>query len=102
MHDDDFMQLRNALLTAVLDGNGTTTTAQRQAAFSNSGLAEPLKTLIAKVVDNSRAIDNGDIYAAKQAGLSEDQIFELVVCGAVGEANRQHDAALHALDRIAG
>ena len=101
MPDDDFMQLRNALLAAVLEGNRTTTPAQRQAAFSNRGLAEPLKTLIAKVVNNSRAIDNRDTYDAKQSGLSEDQIFELVVCGAIGEASRQYDSAMTVLESIA-
>lgn len=101
MRDDDFMQLRNALLAAVLEGNGTTTPAQRRAAFSNSGLTDPLNTLIAKVVNNSRAVDNSNVYAAKQSGLSENQIFELVVCGAVGEANREFDAALRVLESIA-
>lgn len=100
MRDDDFMQLRNALLAAVLEGNGTTTPAQRQAAFSNSGLTEPLKTLVAKVVNNSRVVDNGDVYAAKQSGLSEDQIFEVVVCGAIGEATREYDAASRVLGSI--
>ena len=100
MATGDFMQLRNALRTAVLEGKGTSTPAQRQAAFSNSGLTEPSKTLIAKVVNNSGAIDNGDVTAAKRSGLSEDQIFELIVCGAVGEAIREYDAALRVLDSI--
>jgi hypothetical protein len=30
--------------------------------------------------------------------LSEDQIFEIVVCAAVGQAARQHDTALAALE----
>jgi len=31
------------------------------------------------------------------AGFSEDQIFEVVVCAAIGQATRQRDAALAAL-----
>jgi len=33
----------------------------------------------------------------RKANLGEDEIFEMVVCAAVGEANRQHEAALAAL-----
>ena len=38
-----------------------------------------------------------DVAAAKAAGLREDQIFELVVCAAIGQATRQYDTALAAL-----
>jgi hypothetical protein len=38
-----------------------------------------------------------DIAAARASGLSEDQIFETVVCAAVGQATRQYDTALAAL-----
>jgi hypothetical protein len=34
----------------------------------------------------------------KASGLSEDQIFEIVVCAAIGQAVRQHDTALAALE----
>ena len=33
----------------------------------------------------------------KESGLTEDQIFELVVCAAVGQATRQYESALEAL-----
>ena len=39
-----------------------------------------------------------DIKAAIQLGLTEDRIFELIVCAVVGEADRQHTAALEVLD----
>ena len=40
-----------------------------------------------------------DIGFAIQSGLTEDRIFELMsVCAAVGEADRQHTAALAVLD----
>lgn len=96
--NSNFNLLRNTLLGSVLEGKATTTHAQRQAAFSNSGLSEPLKTLIEKVVNDSHAIENADIQAAKRSGLSEDQIFELVVCAAVGEATRQYEATLRLCD----
>ena len=39
-----------------------------------------------------------DVAATKTAGVSEDEIFELVVCAALGQATRQLNAALAALD----
>jgi alkylhydroperoxidase/carboxymuconolactone decarboxylase family protein YurZ len=33
----------------------------------------------------------------KESGLSEDEVFELVVCAAVGQAARQYESALAAL-----
>jgi hypothetical protein len=35
----------------------------------------------------------------KASGLSEDQVFELVVCAAVGQSARQYETALEALDQ---
>ena len=38
----------------------------------------------------------------KAAGVSEDEIFELVVCAALGQSTRQLSAALSALDTVTG
>ena len=43
-------------------------------------------------------VTDADIAAARAAGLSEDQVFEFVVSGAIGQAARQYDGALAALD----
>ena len=43
-------------------------------------------------------ISDADVAATKAAGVSEDEIFELTVCAALGQATRQLDAALAALD----
>ena len=42
-------------------------------------------------------VTDDDIAAARASGLSEDQVFEIVVCAAVGQATRQYDAAMAAL-----
>src|SRR6516165_3677963 len=84
-------QARKALVTRILEGDGKASRAQRRAAFNNVGLAKPLNTLIDKVT-------NEDIAAARASGLSEDQIFEMVVCAAIGQASRQYDKALGALE----
>jgi alkylhydroperoxidase family enzyme len=67
-----------------------------------AGLAEPLSTLIDKVAKHAHKVTDQDIAAAKASGLSEDQIFEIVVCAAVGQSTRQYDAALAALDAATG
>jgi alkylhydroperoxidase/carboxymuconolactone decarboxylase family protein YurZ len=56
-----------------------------------------VSTLIDKVAKWSYKVTDDDIAAAKAAGVSEDQIFELVVCAAIGQATRQYDTALAAL-----
>ena len=91
----------NALVARILAGKGRAAPAQRKAAFDNAGLAEPLKTLIDKVARSARTVTDQDVAAARASGVSEDQIFELIVCGAVGQAVRQQEAARAALEAAA-
>jgi alkylhydroperoxidase family enzyme len=86
-----------AVVTRVLEGDGRASPAERRAAFDNATLTEPLHGLITKVAQHPTQITDDDIAAVKAAGLSEDQIFELVVCAAVGQATRQYQNALAAL-----
>lgn len=71
--------------------------SQRRLAFDNAFTDEPLHTLISKVAGQPTRITDGDIAAAKASGITEDEIFELVVCAAIGQATRQYEAALSAL-----
>jgi hypothetical protein len=91
-----------ALVRRVLEGDGTAPAAQRRAAFENSGLAEPLRTLIGKVALQPTRVTDEDVAAVRASGLSEDQVFELVVCAAAGQATRQYETALEALVAAAG
>ena len=86
-----------ALVTRVLEGDGRASRAERRAAFDDSTLIEPLGGLISKVAKHPTQITDDDIAAVKASGLSEDQIFEVVVCAAVGQATRQYLNALEAL-----
>jgi hypothetical protein len=86
-----------AVATRVLEGDGRASRAQRRAAFENVGLAEPLRTLIEKVARQPTRVTDEDIVAALSSGVSEDQLFELVVCAAIGQATRQYETALEAL-----
>jgi hypothetical protein len=89
---------RKALLTRVLDGDGKASRALRRAAFDNTGLAKPVERLIDNVAKNAYRITDQDVDTAKASGLSEDEIFEIVVCAALGQASRQYEAALGALE----
>ena len=90
-------QARKALVTRILEGDGRASRDQRRAAFDNAGLAKPLNTLVDKVTKHAYRVTDEDIAAARASGLSEDQIFEIVVCAAIGQAGRQYERALEAL-----
>jgi hypothetical protein len=98
----DIGQARKALARRILEGAGTASPSDRLAVFNNSGLAEPVGTLVDKVARHAYRVTDGDIAAVKESGLSEDQVFEIVVCAAVGQATRQYDTALAALDAATG
>jgi len=91
--------MHKILVTHLLEGDGAASQAQRRAAFDNAGLDGPVSTLIDKVAVQAYKVTDEDIAAVKTAGLSEDQIYELVVCAAVGQATRQYGAALTALSK---
>jgi hypothetical protein len=93
----DITQLHRALIARVLDGDGKAPTELRRAAFDNAGLGEPTRTLIDKVAHHAYRVTDEDVAAVRTAGLTEDQIFEIVVCAAIGQASRQYENALAAL-----
>jgi hypothetical protein len=92
------MAARRALIERIVEGAGTASRSRRRAAFENSGVEAPLATLVTKVASHPHEITDEDILGALASGSSEDEIFEVVICGAVGAAVRQHDSALRALE----
>jgi hypothetical protein len=98
----DIRQTRKALASRILEGNGKASPAERRAAFNNSGLAESLGTLVDKVARHAYRVTDEDIAAVRESGLSEDQVFEIVVCAAIGQATRQYDTALAVLEAVTG
>jgi alkylhydroperoxidase family enzyme len=93
----EITQLHRDLVTRVLEGDGKATAELRRAAFENAGLNEPIRTLIEKVANHAYRVADEDVAAVRAAGLSEDQIFEIVICAAVGQASRQYTSALASL-----
>lgn len=98
----NIMEARKALIARILEGPGYASHDQRRAAFDNARSGEPLRSLVTKVAKRARDVSDEDIAAVRTAGFSEDQIFELIVCSAVGQATRQHDNALAALNDATG
>jgi hypothetical protein len=100
--DDQKQAAHRALVDRILNGAGQAAAEQRAQAFANDGLSPPLDALIGKVVSRPAEVTEADFAAAKAAGFSEDQLFELVVCAAVGQSARLYDAGLAALAEATG
>jgi hypothetical protein len=88
---------RLAVTDRVLNGAGKTPREVRRAAFDNKAVAAPATRLIDKVAKHAWKVVDEDFTPVK-AVQSDDEIYEQVVCAAVGQATRQLDAALAALD----
>jgi len=101
--DDDKKQAAHrALVDRVLSGEGKAPAEQRARAFSNDGLSPPLDALIGKVALRATQVTETDFATAKASGFSEDQLFELVICAAVGQSTRLYEAGLAALAEATG
>ena len=77
----------------VLEGEGKASREARRAAFDNKSDVP----LVDKIARTAWKITDEDVAATK---LSDDEVFELAVCAAVGQATRQLDAALAALEAV--
>ena len=82
--DGDKQALVRAIKQRILTGPGMAPPELRAKAFADSDLPEPLATLLDKVARRSFQVTDADFAAAVAAGFTEDQLFELVICGAVG------------------
>ncbi len=98
----DITSLHSSLVARVLEGEGRASPEIRRAAFDNEGLAEPLRTFVEKVAHQARMVSDADIRTLRNAGLTEDQIYEIVVSAAMGQATRQYQNALAALSAATG
>jgi hypothetical protein len=90
-------EARTELTRRILAGAGKSSTSERQAAFNNCGLGQPLGALTDKIALHASTVNDEDISALITKGVSEDQVFEIAVCAAVGQATRQYETALAAL-----
>ena len=92
---------RRAAVERALRGPGVASLEARRAAFDNHGVDERARRLIDKVAKNAWKVTPEDVAAVKAARVAEDEIFELTVCAAYGQATRQIESALAVLDAAA-
>lgn len=86
-----------ALQDRILNGEGRASPGQRACAFGNAGLPPPLDGLVSNVATRPTEATDADFAAARAAGSTEDELFELVICAAVGQSGRLYSAGLAAL-----
>ncbi len=93
-----------ALKKSVLEQPGTVPQALRQAASRNDGAALPeaLRAYVDTVERHAYKVTDQDVEALKQAGYSEEQLFEITVAAALGAALRRLEAGLAPLAADAG
>jgi hypothetical protein len=95
--EDKKRSIHHLLVNSVLKGPGRAPADQRARAFANAELPEPLRPLLDKVATRSAQVTDADFATAIEAGFTDDQLFELVICAAIGQATRQYEAGLAAL-----
>ena len=100
--DSDKHVLVRSIEQRILTGPGMAPPELRAKAFADSDLPEPLARLLDNVARRSFQVTNADFAAAVAAGFSEDQLFELVICAAVGESSRLYQAGMAALEEASG
>src|SRR5262245_24229635 len=93
---DRFETIRRALEEAVLRGPGATSPALRQRVAGNRDVPEVLAPLLEKVRVHAYKVTDEDIAALK-GKYTDDELFEIIVSCAVGEAERRMGAVLAAL-----
>lgn len=85
-----------------MNGPGRASPELRAGAFRAADLPPALHALVEKVVTRPAEITDADFDAATAAGFSEDQLFELLACAAVGRSARLYDAGPAALAEATG
>jgi hypothetical protein len=107
MPADHKQSIHQRLVDRILHGPGRAPADQRARAFHNGDLPEPLRPLLDRVATRSAEVTDADFATALEAGFTDEQLVELVICAAVGQSTRQYKAGLAALaeataDREAG
>lgn len=104
----------DAIDAAVLGEAGEGDPGRRRAAFryargiaeagqppAEAELEDPLRTVVDKIARHAYKVLPEDIDALKEAGLSEDEIFELILATACGAGRGRLEVGLQGLGRAA-
>ena len=87
-----YEEFRRRLVDAVLTTPGDTPAELRRAALERAAVPGPLAAYVSKVARHAYRVTDADVAGLRQAGQSDDSLFEITVAAAVG-------AALHRLER---
>ena len=93
-------RLREAVVRRALEGAGYSTAEARDAAFRNRDVTPAAAALVDTVARHAWKVTDAHVTDARSRGLSDDEIFELTVCAALGQATRQLEAALAVVDAV--
>src|SRR5438132_10132649 len=90
-------------IASLLGAPGETDTSLRQSIFDRLRLGtgevpENLAALVEKIADRPWNVSDEDITRLREAGYSEDQIYELVLAAAAGAGVRRFEAGLRAIE----
>ncbi|KAA0024896.1 hypothetical protein [Antrihabitans cavernicola] len=97
MAEENTRSIHQRLVERILQGSGQASKDQRRNAFDNADLSDSLKPLLDKVATKPAQVTDADFARASDKGFTDDQLFELVVCAAVGQSTRQYESGLAAL-----
>jgi alkylhydroperoxidase family enzyme len=94
---DDARSLLEAMSRTVFDGPGHAPAAQRRAVGGRGGeVPRALTGLVEKIRKSAYKVTDEDVAAARAAGFSEEQLFELTIATALGTALDRRQLALEA------
>lgn len=90
-------------IASLLGAPGETETSLRQAVFDRvrvgaGEVPENLRTLVEKIADRPWSVSDEDLTHLREAGYSEDHIYELVLAAAAGAGVRRFEAGLRAIE----
>lgn len=81
------------MLATVIKGPGHLSTEWREAAKTGAaGIPEALQTYAGKLRTQAYAVTDYDHQALRNAGLDDEQIYELTVAAAIGAADERRAA----------
>jgi alkylhydroperoxidase/carboxymuconolactone decarboxylase family protein YurZ len=87
------------LRAAVFESVGRVDAALRRAVAQAHEVPEPLRAYVDKVHRHAYKVTDEDVEAMKQAGYSQDQLFEITVSAAVGAGLSRLEHGLAALGK---
>lgn len=95
---DRYPRLREQLRRAVLEAPADTDPALRRAAYHGDDLPEPLAAYAGKLRRHAYRVLDSDVERMREAGYSEEQIFEVTIATSLGAGDSRLRAGVSALN----